>query len=98
MDRIIPLQLQSVTPPSGKFYGIHNIPAVDLAAIEKHVLSVVSEKTGYPPEMLDLELDLEADLGVDTVKQAELFAASGPIMAFPVVKICAFQITTPYPR
>ena len=24
--------------------------------------------------MLDLELDLEADLGVDTVKQAELFA------------------------
>ncbi len=52
-----------------------NIPAVDLAAIEKHVLSVVSEKTGYPPEMLDLELDLEADLGVDTVKQAELFAS-----------------------
>ena len=25
--------------------------------------------------MLDLELDLEADLGVDTVKQAEVFAA-----------------------
>ena len=25
--------------------------------------------------MLDLELDLEADLGVDTVKQAETFAA-----------------------
>ena len=31
--------------------------------------------TGYPPELLDLELDLEADLGVDTVKQAEVFAA-----------------------
>ncbi len=39
------------------------------------VLSVVSEKTGYPQEMLDLDLDLEADLGVDTVKQAEVFAA-----------------------
>ncbi len=36
---------------------------------------MVSEKTGYPVEMLDLELDLEADLGIDTVKQAELFAA-----------------------
>ena len=36
--------------------------------------SVVSEKTGYPVEMLDLELDLEADLGMDTVKQAEFFA------------------------
>src|SRR5208337_1413554 len=33
------------------------------------------EKTGYPQDMLDLELDLEADLGIDTVKQAEMFAA-----------------------
>ncbi len=47
----------------------------DVAAIREHVLSVVSEKTGYPVEMLDLGLDLEADLGIDTVKQAELFAA-----------------------
>ena len=39
------------------------------------VLALVAEKTGYPREMLDLDLDLEADLGVDTVKQAELFAA-----------------------
>ena len=39
------------------------------------VLALVSEKTGYPPEMLDLDLDMEADLGIDTVKQAELFAA-----------------------
>ena len=39
------------------------------------MLAIVAEKTGYPPEMLDLELDLEADLGIDTVKQAEMFAA-----------------------
>ncbi len=43
--------------------------------ITSFVLSNVSEKTGYPSEMLDLELDLEADLGIDTVKQAELFAS-----------------------
>ena len=35
---------------------------------------LVVEKTGYPKDMLDLDLDLEADLGVDTVKQAEMFA------------------------
>ena len=35
---------------------------------------LVAEQTGYPPELLDLDLDLEADLGIDTVKQAELFA------------------------
>jgi malonyl CoA-acyl carrier protein transacylase len=38
------------------------------------ILALIAEKTGYPPEMLDPELDLEADLGIDTVKQAELFA------------------------
>ncbi len=43
--------------------------------ITEAVVSTVSELTGYPPELLDLDLDLEADLGVDTVKQAEVFAA-----------------------
>ena len=38
------------------------------------VVALVAEQTGYPPELLDLDLDLEADLGIDTVKQAELFA------------------------
>ena len=41
----------------------------------RKVLAIVAEKTGYPPEMLEMDLDLEADLGVDTVKQAEVFAA-----------------------
>ncbi|HKH99665.1 MAG TPA: SDR family NAD(P)-dependent oxidoreductase [Candidatus Sulfotelmatobacter sp.] len=44
-------------------------------SIRKTVLQIVAEKTGYPEDMLDLDLDLEADLGVDTVKQAEMFAA-----------------------
>jgi len=44
-------------------------------AVKERVLALVAEKTGYPPDMLDLDLDLEADLGVDTVKQAEVFAA-----------------------
>ncbi|HEX6856152.1 MAG TPA: SDR family NAD(P)-dependent oxidoreductase [Streptosporangiaceae bacterium] len=39
------------------------------------VVGIVAEMTGYPRELLDLDLDLEADLGVDTVKQAEVFAA-----------------------
>ena len=53
-------------------------PAAALPAsddVVTKVLAIVAEKTGYPPEMLELDLDLEADLGVDTVKQAETFAA-----------------------
>ncbi len=43
--------------------------------IRQTVIDIVAKQTGYPPDMLDVELDLEADLGVDTVKQAETFAA-----------------------
>ena len=43
--------------------------------VAEAVVGIVAEMTGYPPELLDLDLDLEADLGVDTVKQAEVFAA-----------------------
>ena len=38
------------------------------------MLAIVAEETGYPTELLDMDLDLEADLGIDTVKQAEVFA------------------------
>ncbi|MBP1467551.1 SDR family NAD(P)-dependent oxidoreductase [Candidatus Chloroploca sp. M-50] len=50
-------------------------PATVSDPVAETVLALVAEKTGYPSEMLDLDLDLEADLGVDTVKQAETFAA-----------------------
>ncbi len=37
------------------------------------IIKIISDKTGYSGEMLDPDLDMEADLGIDTVKQAELF-------------------------
>ena len=43
--------------------------------VTERVLAVVSEETGYPTDLLDMDLDLEADLGIDTVKQAEVFAS-----------------------
>ena len=48
------------------------------------VLEIVAAKTGYPQDMLDLDLDLEADLGIDTVKQAETFAAIRETFGIPV--------------
>ena len=49
-------------------------PAATDESVKDRVLALVAEKTGYPTDMLDLDLDLEADLGVDTVKQAEVMA------------------------
>src|ERR1051326_8383907 len=40
------------------------------------ILSSVVQRTGYPEEMLDLDLDLEADLGIDSIKQVAILAAA----------------------
>ena len=44
----------------------------DLAAV---LLSVVADKTGYPVEVLDSDMDMEADLGIDSIKRVEILAA-----------------------
>ncbi|HUO15262.1 MAG TPA: SDR family oxidoreductase [Verrucomicrobiae bacterium] len=62
-------KLQVAAPASATAKGEPQI-----GRVKERVLALVAEKTGYPVDMLDLDLDLEADLGVDTVKQAELFA------------------------
>jgi acyl carrier protein len=46
--------------------------AIDAAGI---VRAIVSEKTGYPPDMLDVDMDLEGELGVDSIKQVEILSA-----------------------
>ena len=39
------------------------------------MLEVVTEKTGYPSEMLELDMSLDADLGIDSIKRVEILAA-----------------------
>jgi hypothetical protein len=39
------------------------------------LLSVVADKTGYPVDMLNGAMDLETDLGIDSIKKVEIFAA-----------------------
>ncbi|MCG6906418.1 MAG: acyltransferase domain-containing protein, partial [Desulfobacteraceae bacterium] len=50
-------------------------PSAPVEALEAHLLSVVSELTGYPAEMLSLEMDIEADLGIDSIKRVEILSA-----------------------
>jgi acyl carrier protein len=40
----------------------------------KDLLAVISERTGYPEDMLDEELPLEAGLGIDSIKTVEIFS------------------------
>ncbi len=65
-------QHQPATPETAATAPASGVGGDPVAA---RILELVAAQTGYPPEMLDLDLDLEADLGIDTVKQAELFAS-----------------------
>jgi acyl transferase domain-containing protein/NADP-dependent 3-hydroxy acid dehydrogenase YdfG len=39
------------------------------------LLKIVSERTGYPQDMLNLDHDLEADLGIDSIKRTEILGS-----------------------
>ncbi|MEZ5985651.1 MAG: acyltransferase domain-containing protein [Hyphomonas sp.] len=38
------------------------------------VRGIIADKTGYPEDMLDAEMDLEGELGVDSIKQVEILS------------------------
>ena len=39
------------------------------------LLELISDRTGYPKEALSIDLDLEADLGIDSIKRVEILGA-----------------------
>ena len=47
----------------------------DFSVFEDTMLSIVAEKTGYPKEILDLKIDLESGLGIDSIKRVEILSA-----------------------
>ncbi|MCP4933063.1 MAG: hypothetical protein GY927_02410 [bacterium] len=55
----------TVTPPTPVFKD-KDFPTV--------LIQVTADKTGYPEDMLDLESDLEADLGIDSIKRVEILS------------------------
>ena len=67
-----PVTAQPETTPSA---APGSVAGVDRGAIETSLLAVIAEKTGYPSEMLELSMDMEADLGIDSIKRVEIFGA-----------------------
>ena len=62
-----PQAVPASAPPSAP-----SAPAGDMADL---VRNLIAEKTGYPPEMLEDDMDLEGELGVDSIKQVEILSA-----------------------
>ncbi len=69
------IQIGAVEPTINDHKGDLPVTAKSLDLIKQSLLDVVSEKTGYPTEMLELGMDLEADLGIDSIKRVEILGA-----------------------
>ncbi len=62
-------------PNAAAAHAIAAHAAPTTAALEPLLLTIVAEKTGYPVDMLQLDMDLEGDLGIDSIKRVEILAA-----------------------
>jgi acyl transferase domain-containing protein/NAD(P)-dependent dehydrogenase (short-subunit alcohol dehydrogenase family) len=80
--------LLQATPPAAPAVPQTTAPVVPTSdRVTTTLLAVVSEKTGYPVESLDLSLSLDADLGVDSIKRVEILSAlQERLPGAPVVK------------
>ena len=54
----------------------------DKNSVKSIIKNIICEKTGYPQEVLEDELELEADLGIDSVKRADIFGKLGEKYGF----------------
>ncbi|MBT8339780.1 MAG: SDR family NAD(P)-dependent oxidoreductase [Desulfatitalea sp.] len=48
---------------------------IEMKAFSDTLLNIVSESTGYPSDLIDLNMEIEADLGIDSIKRMEIFSA-----------------------
>ena len=62
---------------------IKTAAVIEIDTLVQSLLQVVSDKTGYPTGMLELSMDMEADLGIDSIKRVEIFGAMQ--VAFPSI-------------
>ncbi|AVT46410.1 type I polyketide synthase [Shewanella baltica] len=65
----------AVAPPANVEATPAQIPAnngLSAALVQQTMMAVVADKTGYPTEMLELGMDMEADLGIDSIKRVEI--------------------------
>jgi acyl transferase domain-containing protein/NAD(P)-dependent dehydrogenase (short-subunit alcohol dehydrogenase family) len=49
-------------------------PVVESTNLQEVLLEVVADKTGYPIDMLNLDMNMDTDLGIDSIKRVEILS------------------------
>ena len=58
--------------------------SIDDSSLNMRIREIISETTGYEPDLIEYDMDLEEDLGIDTIKQAEIFGDIREIYDLPL--------------
>ncbi|MBQ61044.1 MAG: hypothetical protein CMQ19_03105 [Gammaproteobacteria bacterium] len=61
-----------VIPDAPAVEPVSAAPGIDFEAM---LLDIIAEKTGYPKEMLTLDMELESGLGIDSIKRVEILSS-----------------------
>ncbi|SED48992.1 Acyl transferase domain-containing protein [Amycolatopsis tolypomycina] len=61
-----------IGPPEPQEPEQHEQQEPEAADVMSTVIDVISERTGYPADMIAVDLDLEADLSIDSIKRTEI--------------------------
>jgi NAD(P)-dependent dehydrogenase (short-subunit alcohol dehydrogenase family) len=70
-----------LTAPRNGTPEVEKKPAgIDRAWLSDQLLDLVSKRTGYPKDVLGLDQDLEADLGIDSIKRVEILGSLAEAM------------------
>ena len=74
-------------PGSGVVEETRDGAGVDMDAVCTALREAFAERTGYPLELIEADLDLEADLGIDSVKRVEVVGHVGEVLGVDVKEL-----------
>ncbi len=67
-----PVPAAPATSAPGEAASPAATPAVTPEVLRAELIAIVAEKTGYPPDLIDPTMDLESELGVDSIKRVQV--------------------------
>ena len=55
--------------------ALAQLKEITTESLTKELIKIIGDKTGYPEDMIGVDMDLEADLGIDSIKRIEIIGA-----------------------
>lgn len=81
----------ALTPAASKSPAESTAPT-NSVSLQRFLVQFVVEQTGYPEDIVELDADLEADLGIDSIKKAQMFGEINEYFELDLSKLQATSL------